>query len=186
MFWLFFGSCTLPKTNIAPENRPSQEETIVFQPSIFRSENVGFREGRWFQRLALGPWTVQILRLFSSPFNRQISFLAPNREQKNPIHLKGEDLNIKGKKVEKTKFIITIVKKTTQKKTRKSARNPSLWDPSGSFWKSTHHLWKTFLQLSLPRLCRGPLGTWETCRKALEPVLDGGWTSLVTKKLDTF
>ena len=26
----------LPKTNIAPENRPSQEETIVFQPSIFR------------------------------------------------------------------------------------------------------------------------------------------------------
>ena len=27
---------TLPKTNIAPENRPSQKETIVFQPSIFR------------------------------------------------------------------------------------------------------------------------------------------------------
>ena len=27
---------TLPKTNIAPENGPSQKETIVFQPSIFR------------------------------------------------------------------------------------------------------------------------------------------------------
>ena len=29
---------TLPETNIAPENRPSQKETIVFQPSIFRCE----------------------------------------------------------------------------------------------------------------------------------------------------
>ena len=29
---------TLPKTNIAPENRPSQKETIVFQPFIFRGE----------------------------------------------------------------------------------------------------------------------------------------------------
>ena len=28
-------SATLPETNIAPENRPSQKETIVFQPSIF-------------------------------------------------------------------------------------------------------------------------------------------------------
>ncbi len=29
---------TLPETNIAPENRQSQKETIVFQPSIFRCE----------------------------------------------------------------------------------------------------------------------------------------------------
>ena len=29
---------TLPKTNIAPENRPSQRERIVFQPSIFRGQ----------------------------------------------------------------------------------------------------------------------------------------------------
>ena len=29
-------TCTLPRTNVAPENRPSQKETIVFQPSIFR------------------------------------------------------------------------------------------------------------------------------------------------------
>ena len=36
---------TLPKTNIGPENRPSQKETIVFQPSIFRGENVSFRVG---------------------------------------------------------------------------------------------------------------------------------------------
>ena len=35
---------TLPKTNIAPENTPSQKETIVFQPSIFRGY-VSFREG---------------------------------------------------------------------------------------------------------------------------------------------
>ena len=29
---------TLPETNIAPENRPSQKETIVFQPSNFSCE----------------------------------------------------------------------------------------------------------------------------------------------------
>ena len=29
---------TLPETNVAPENSPSQKETIVFQPSIFRGE----------------------------------------------------------------------------------------------------------------------------------------------------
>ena len=29
---------TLPETNIAPENRPSQKEGLVFQPSIFRCE----------------------------------------------------------------------------------------------------------------------------------------------------
>ena len=31
---------TLPKTNIAPESRLSQKETIVFQPSIFRCERL--------------------------------------------------------------------------------------------------------------------------------------------------
>ena len=35
---------TLPETNIAPENRPSQKETIVFQPSILRCY-VSFKEG---------------------------------------------------------------------------------------------------------------------------------------------
>ena len=55
----------LPKFNIAPENRPSKKETIVFQPSISRCENVGFREGipscvfRWskknIQRLHFQP-----------------------------------------------------------------------------------------------------------------------------------
>ena len=34
---------TLPKANIAPENRPSQKETIVFQPSIFRGYVLVFR-----------------------------------------------------------------------------------------------------------------------------------------------
>ena len=29
---------TLPETNIAPENRASQKERLVFQPSIFRGE----------------------------------------------------------------------------------------------------------------------------------------------------
>ena len=37
---------TLPETNMAPENRPSQKETIVFQPSIFRCKQaVSGREG---------------------------------------------------------------------------------------------------------------------------------------------
>ena len=35
--------CTLPEINIASENRLSQKETIVFQPSILRC-NVSFRE----------------------------------------------------------------------------------------------------------------------------------------------
>ena len=37
-------SITLPETNIAPENRSSQKERIVFQPSIFRCKlAVSFR-----------------------------------------------------------------------------------------------------------------------------------------------
>ena len=40
---------TLPKTNIAPENRPSQR-TLVFQPSICRCY-VSFRECRWFEEI---------------------------------------------------------------------------------------------------------------------------------------
>ena len=39
------GRCRLPETNIAPENRSSQKERIVFQASICRCENVSFREG---------------------------------------------------------------------------------------------------------------------------------------------
>ena len=35
---------TLPKTNIAPETRHSQKETIVFQP-IFEVRAVSLREG---------------------------------------------------------------------------------------------------------------------------------------------
>ena len=39
---------TLPETSkFAPEKRPSQKETIVFQPSIFRCQlAVSFREGK--------------------------------------------------------------------------------------------------------------------------------------------
>ena len=37
---------TLPETNVAPENRPSQQERIVFPPSIFRGY-VSFREGSY-------------------------------------------------------------------------------------------------------------------------------------------
>ena len=44
-----FVGDTLPETNskFAPENRPvypKKETTVVFQPSIFRCENVSFRE----------------------------------------------------------------------------------------------------------------------------------------------
>ena len=43
--WMGLGTCTLLETNTAPENRPSQKETIVFQPSIFRCKlAVSFRE----------------------------------------------------------------------------------------------------------------------------------------------
>ena len=43
-----FRLYTLPETNkFAPEKRPSQKETIVFQPSIFRCQlAVSFREGK--------------------------------------------------------------------------------------------------------------------------------------------
>ena len=43
----------LPKTNIAPENAPSEKETIVFQPPSFRGENVG--RVVWFNTLKTGP-----------------------------------------------------------------------------------------------------------------------------------
>ncbi len=43
---LFFQNFTFPETTIDPENRPSQKETIVFQPSIFRCY-VSFRECNW-------------------------------------------------------------------------------------------------------------------------------------------
>ena len=36
---------TLPKTNIAPETRGSQKETIVFQPPIFQVRAVSFKQG---------------------------------------------------------------------------------------------------------------------------------------------
>ena len=42
-----FNVITLPKTNIAPWNRPSQKETS-FQPSLFRCY-ANFREGKSFQ-----------------------------------------------------------------------------------------------------------------------------------------
>ena len=41
--WCFVPCVTPPNTNIAPENGPSQKQTIVFQPSIFRCY-VGSRE----------------------------------------------------------------------------------------------------------------------------------------------
>ena len=41
------SNITLPETNIAPTRKLTQKETIVFQPSIFRCENVSFREGKF-------------------------------------------------------------------------------------------------------------------------------------------
>ncbi len=35
-FFLWFFWSALPETNISPENKPSQKERFVFQPSIFR------------------------------------------------------------------------------------------------------------------------------------------------------
>ena len=39
----FWTSLTLPETNIAPENRPSQKERLVFQPPFFRGKLWNFR-----------------------------------------------------------------------------------------------------------------------------------------------
>ena len=36
---------TLSETNIAPANRSSQKERIVFQPSFFQVQAASFREG---------------------------------------------------------------------------------------------------------------------------------------------
>ena len=44
-FGEFVEKPTLPETNIAPENRPGPKRKLVFQPSIFRCENVSFRGG---------------------------------------------------------------------------------------------------------------------------------------------
>ena len=42
--YCYLGGCTLPKTNIAPENRPSQKESSI--PTIhFRVQAVRFRDG---------------------------------------------------------------------------------------------------------------------------------------------
>ena len=49
---LQFGKVTLPEANseFAPENRPGPKRQLVLQPSIFRGENVSFREGTWSSR----------------------------------------------------------------------------------------------------------------------------------------
>ena len=39
--------CILPKTNIAPENRSSQKERIIFEPSIFMCKNVKNVSVQW-------------------------------------------------------------------------------------------------------------------------------------------
>ena len=46
---------TLPETNIATENRPSQKETIVFQPSIFRCY-VSSQEGVFYTKFRKFLW----------------------------------------------------------------------------------------------------------------------------------
>ena len=50
-FWHGQKTYTLPETNIAPENRPSQKETIVYQPSIFQGQAVSFMEDTLWGRL---------------------------------------------------------------------------------------------------------------------------------------
>ena len=42
----FIEKKPLPKTNIAPENRPKPKRKVVFQPSIVRGEHVSSRECR--------------------------------------------------------------------------------------------------------------------------------------------
>ena len=56
MFDLVLVSTALPETNMTPENRRKPRKAI-FQPSIFRGDDVSFREGNW--RLAV--WVNQLL-----------------------------------------------------------------------------------------------------------------------------
>ena len=67
---------TLPETNIAPENRSSQKEILIFQPSIFRCY-VSFREGR--SKLAWGTpfWKEREQTLCKSIWMFQQIFVAP-------------------------------------------------------------------------------------------------------------
>ena len=52
------------KTNIAPENRPSQKETIVFQRNPFSGANLPFVSGRgWFGDDMFWNLTRDILKL---------------------------------------------------------------------------------------------------------------------------
>ena len=52
----FCWGCTLPKTNIAPENRVSQEESHLPTSSIFRCElAVSFKEGKADLAATAGP-----------------------------------------------------------------------------------------------------------------------------------
>ena len=52
-----FGVPSLKLTIFSPENRPSQKERIVFQPSIFRGY-VSFREGIYVKFLGCKPFIL--------------------------------------------------------------------------------------------------------------------------------
>ena len=55
--YVSFQEGTLPKTNIAPENCPSQKETMALQPSIFRCY-VSFPEGNYSSKFSLNIWVT--------------------------------------------------------------------------------------------------------------------------------
>ena len=53
---------TLAETNMSPENRPSRKGDSYWKPSIFRGENVSFREGTHLTSLNSNPkdhWTLK-------------------------------------------------------------------------------------------------------------------------------
>ena len=56
--WVIKINCqvTLPETNIAPEDRPSQKETIVFQSSIFRCELLVYRRVSTWRIIPVSKW----------------------------------------------------------------------------------------------------------------------------------
>ena len=80
------GAPTLPKTNMVPENCPSQKK-VVFQPSIFRC-NISFRERSmatsFFPGLIQGPEqprhrVTRCFRLFSITWGLVRSTIARNK-----------------------------------------------------------------------------------------------------------
>ena len=92
---LFFAITTLWNWQFAPENRPGPKRKVIFQSSIFKGENVSFREGRvmmsssqkshavcrFFPQFYLGDFLDNIIFLFPFPI---LSYIYDYHYQMSP------------------------------------------------------------------------------------------------------